>query len=346
MGVADRTADGAAHDGGIAEAFLFGVNLDFARSQQPRSGGEGEPMAAPVGFAVGAGGDHFQLVSGADAEGGAVVFVGAVFQDFAAGDEVAHDSFLGVHAEEGAAGGDGGVVAAHEGGEGFGTFGRSMAVGLGGVVGEADADEGVWICEVDGGDVERDSGDRAAMDGDGAGSIGVGDLEGAIGGEGEGGIGGGVRSVGVRGGWGAGYAARTGGGEGDVSGEIAEEEKGESGDRKAAPNHARLGVGSVAGAVAEGGTAGRSSHAGKMRMLQPSSSVLADFSGIRPLSIDRFWDSRSPSTSVWLTNRLTDSGHNRSNRSSPSAAPISKTATVIHCSHSHKPEDESFLCVG
>jgi len=109
---ADRTSDGAAHDSRVSEAFFSRVDGNGARSKQARSGGEGKPVFAPFWDAVDAGSGHFDLVAAADAEGGAVVFRGAVFEKLAAGDEVAHDAFLGVHAEEGAASGDGGAVAA------------------------------------------------------------------------------------------------------------------------------------------------------------------------------------------------------------------------------------------
>ena len=106
-------------------------------------------MFAPFWGAVNTGGGHFELVAAADAEGGAVVFRRAVLEKLAPGDEVAHDAFLGIHAEEGAAGGDGGAVAADEGCKIFVAFGRSVAVGLGGTVCKADADEGFGVGQID-----------------------------------------------------------------------------------------------------------------------------------------------------------------------------------------------------
>ena len=79
-----------------------------------------------------------------------------------------------------------------------------------------------------------------------------------MGGEGEGGIG---EEGAGRGG--TGKAARTGGKEGDVFGEMGEEEEGESGDRAGSSNKARLGGGGAALTVTEGWTAGRSGHAGR-----------------------------------------------------------------------------------
>ena len=142
---ADRTSDGAAHDSRVSESFFSRVNGHSARSKQPRSGGEGKPVLAPFWGAVDAGSGHFELVAAADAEGGTVVFRRAIFEKFATGDEVAHDALLGIHAEEGAAGGNSGAVATDEGSKIFVAFGRSVAVGLVGAVGEADADEGFGV---------------------------------------------------------------------------------------------------------------------------------------------------------------------------------------------------------
>ncbi len=240
------TSDGAAHDSRVAESFFSRVNGNGARSEQPRSGGEGKPVFTPFWDAVDAGGGHFELVAAADAEGGAVVLGRAVFEKLAARDEVAHDALLGIHAEEGAAGGDGGAVAADEGCKIFVAFGRSVAVGLGGAVGEADANEGVGIGEVDRGEVKRGSGDRAGKDGDGFGVVGAEDL----GGEGEGGVD--RRGGGAGGRGGAGNAARTAGKEGYFFGEMGEDEEGESGDRAGSSNKAGLGGGGAALTITEG----------------------------------------------------------------------------------------------
>ncbi len=69
-------------------------------------------MFAPFWGAVNTGGSHFELVAAADAEGGAIVFRRAVFEKLTARDKVAHNALLGIHAEEGAAGCDGGAVTA------------------------------------------------------------------------------------------------------------------------------------------------------------------------------------------------------------------------------------------
>ena len=212
-------------------------------------------MFAPFWDAIDAGGGHFKLVAAADAKGGAVILRRAIFEKLAAGDEVSHDALLGIHAEEGSTGRDGGAVTTNEGCKIFVASGRSVAVGLGGTVCEANADEGFGVGKIDRGDVERGSGDRAGEDGN---RFGGGRAE-DLGGEGEGGI-----ARGFAGNGHMGRSACTGWKEDDIFGEMGEKEKRESDDRAGSLNKAGLGGGSAAFTVTEGWTTGRSGHAGRV----------------------------------------------------------------------------------
>ena len=242
---ADRTSDSASHNSRVSEAFFSRVNRHGARSDQPRSGSEGKPVFAPFWGAIDAGGGHFELVAAADAEGGAVVFRRAIFEKLAARNEVAHDALLGIHAEEGTAGGDSSAVAADEGRKFFVAFGRLIAVGLGCAVCKTDADEGFGVGQIDRGEVEGRSSDRARKDGDGFGVVRAEDL----GGEGESRI---DQRGGCAGGGCAGNAARTSSRrEGNVFGKMGEDEEGDRRDRAGSTNKARLGGGSAALTVTE-----------------------------------------------------------------------------------------------
>ena len=212
-------------------------------------------MFAPFWDAIDAGGGHFKLVAAADAEGSAVILRRAIFKELAAGDEVSHDALLGIHAEEGSTGRDGGAVTTNEGCKIFVASGRSVAVGLGGTVCETNADESFGVGKIDRGEVERGSGDRAGEDGNRLSSCGAEDL----GGEGEGRI---ARRV--TGGRRTRKSAWTGWKEDDIFGEVGEKEERESGDRAGSLDQAGLGGGSAAFTVTEGWTTGRSGHAGRV----------------------------------------------------------------------------------
>ncbi len=116
---------------------------------------------------------------------------------------------------------------------------------MGGLVSEADADEGFGIGKIDGGEVEGSSSDCARKDSDGFGVLGAEDLDGGS----EGGIDRRGRGAGVRGG--AGNSACIRGEEGDGFGEMGEDEERESGDRAGSTNKARLGGGGAALTVTE-----------------------------------------------------------------------------------------------
>ena len=122
---------------------------------------------------------------------------------------------------------------------------------MGGLVSEADADEGFGIGKIDGGEVEGSSSDCARKDSDGFGVVGAEDLDGGS----EGGIDRRGRGAGVRGGTGvrggAGNSACIRGEEEDGFGEMGEDEERESGDRAGSTNKARLGGGGAALTVTE-----------------------------------------------------------------------------------------------
>lgn len=170
FGIAEGGPQGLAfHHAAIGEAFGSGLDLGFAILEEAGSGGQGEAVVVPVGAAFEAGGPHFGAVARLESEGGAVVFPGAVFEAFAAGDEVAHDALLVVHAEEGATGGDGGMVAADHGGKVFVATGGAATVGLGGIVGQTNAEIDLGIAQVNHRQVEGFPGDLAIADGDSTG---------------------------------------------------------------------------------------------------------------------------------------------------------------------------------
>lgn len=128
-------------------------------------------MLIPVGTAFKASCTHFGNIVGLEAQGGAVIFPGAVFEAFSPGDKVTHDALLVVHAEEGTAGCDGGAVAADHGGEMFIAACGFGAVGLGRIVGQTNAEVNLGMGQVNRGQIQRFTSDFAIADGDRRGVI-------------------------------------------------------------------------------------------------------------------------------------------------------------------------------
>jgi hypothetical protein len=171
FGIADRHSQRLTFEHtAIAEAFGPRLDRDLALAHQPWPRRNREPMLLPVGFAIDAGRGHFGSIADAQAEGGAVVFPGTELQQAAAGDDVAHDPLLLIHAEEGAVDCDGGIVAFDHAAEVLIAFGLFAAVGLLGVVGETDVEENLRVGQINHRDVEALARDLTVAQGDGPGA--------------------------------------------------------------------------------------------------------------------------------------------------------------------------------